>query len=411
MQEVLLALWLERKFKQDADPRALSEPRLFRRRRLWRRRGGAPLFRQVGAGRHARGSGDARRPPQGAVAAFADAQLDGAQKRAQVVLAAMADAGSSAREARSRSRIAAAHVAQWPAAARNYVADWVMDVLPNYVGHDRRGHHRRHHHRLPSCRPRPRRRSPRHSTQDGAKFDVEQGALVAMTPGRRGARRWSAGATTAESQFNRAVDAQPPARLGVQAVRLSDRARTRADARHDPRRPADVDRRAGSRRTTPREYHGPVTLTDGARRCRSTRCRCGSPPEVGPQAVAATAHRLGITSPLSRRLDRARHVGSDAAGAGRRLCALRQWRHGVIPHVIERITTAATARCSTSGSDAAARPHHRPALRRHDELDAARRRVTNGTGARRELPGWPAAGKTGTRRISATPGSSATPAL
>ena len=34
---------------QDADSRALSQPRLFRLRRLWRRRRGAALFRQIGA--------------------------------------------------------------------------------------------------------------------------------------------------------------------------------------------------------------------------------------------------------------------------------------------------------------------------------------------------------------------------
>ena len=49
VQEVVLALWLERKFSKTADPRALSQPRLFRRRRLRRRGGGAALFQQVGA--------------------------------------------------------------------------------------------------------------------------------------------------------------------------------------------------------------------------------------------------------------------------------------------------------------------------------------------------------------------------
>ena len=49
--------------------------------------------------------------------------------------------------------------------------------------------------------------------------------------------------------------------------------------------------------------------------------------EVGPREVARTAHRLGIASPLvGSVVAGAGHFGRDAAGADRRLCALRQWR-------------------------------------------------------------------------------------
>ena len=50
-QEMLLALWLERNFTKDQILDALSQPGLFRRRHLWRRRGGAQVFRQAGARR------------------------------------------------------------------------------------------------------------------------------------------------------------------------------------------------------------------------------------------------------------------------------------------------------------------------------------------------------------------------
>ncbi len=59
---------------QGRDSRTLSQPGLFRLRRLWRRGGGAALFRQVGQERHARGSRDAGRPRQIAVAAGAEPQ-------------------------------------------------------------------------------------------------------------------------------------------------------------------------------------------------------------------------------------------------------------------------------------------------------------------------------------------------
>ena len=51
---------------QERDPQALSRPRLYGRRHLRRRRGGAVLFRQVGARREPRRSRDAGRPVQGA---------------------------------------------------------------------------------------------------------------------------------------------------------------------------------------------------------------------------------------------------------------------------------------------------------------------------------------------------------
>ena len=48
-RKLMLALVARAQVQQERDPRALSQPRLFRRRRLRRRSGGATLFRQVGA--------------------------------------------------------------------------------------------------------------------------------------------------------------------------------------------------------------------------------------------------------------------------------------------------------------------------------------------------------------------------
>ena len=59
---------------QERNSRALSQPRLFRLRRLWRRGGGAALFRQTRQERHGRGSRDAGGPRQIAVAAGAEPQ-------------------------------------------------------------------------------------------------------------------------------------------------------------------------------------------------------------------------------------------------------------------------------------------------------------------------------------------------
>ena len=88
---------------QGPDPRALPQPRLFRRRRLRRRGGGAALFLEAGPRGDARGGGDARRPRAGAVAPRPEPQPGGRQgARGALVLAAMARA--RLRHARRSSR-------------------------------------------------------------------------------------------------------------------------------------------------------------------------------------------------------------------------------------------------------------------------------------------------------------------
>ena len=68
VQELMLALWLERPVQQGPDPRDLSQSRLFRRRQLWRGRGVAQVLRPAGdAGEHVSG-GDAGGPAEGALA-------------------------------------------------------------------------------------------------------------------------------------------------------------------------------------------------------------------------------------------------------------------------------------------------------------------------------------------------------
>ena len=72
----------------------------------------------------------------------------------------------------------------------------------------------------------------------GAKFGVEQGALVALDPGRRDqgdGRRPQLCRQPVQSRRRR----QAPARLVVQALRLSGRAREGPHARHRARRRAD----------------------------------------------------------------------------------------------------------------------------------------------------------------------------
>src|SRR5262249_11794884 len=131
--------------------------------------------------------------------------------------------------------------------------------------------------------------------QKGAKFDVEQGAIVALTP--EGAVRVLVGGKNyAESQYNRAVAAkrQPGSAFKPFAYLTAlERGLTPATLRE-----AKPSERKGWRpQNRRREPQRPVALRPPlapsltAEAVRLTR-------ESGPAAVAKTAHRLGIASKL-----------------------------------------------------------------------------------------------------------------
>ena len=153
--------------------------------------------------------------------------FDGAEQRAQTVLAAMAELGFISE---ASSHAAVAHpprmVAQGGTGSVNYVADWVMDAVNDVLGHveedivvqdhDRQrlaGERRAVADRRTGAEGRQSRRRARRAGRDDA--------------GRRGARhgrRTQLRRKPVQPRGRR----QAPARLGLQGLRLSDRARTRA---------------------------------------------------------------------------------------------------------------------------------------------------------------------------------------
>src|SRR6185436_5017719 len=97
-------------------------------------------------------------------------------------------------------------VKQTAGGAINYVADWVMDVLDGVIG------------RVeqdivvettidPALQALAEKSLLDELNAKGAKFDVEQGAMVVMTP-QGAVRALVGGKNYAESQFNRAVAAK-----------------------------------------------------------------------------------------------------------------------------------------------------------------------------------------------------------
>ena len=133
------------------------------------------------------------------------------------------------------------------------------------------------------------------------------------------------GRSYADSPFNRATDAErQPGSAFKPFVYLTafEHGRAPGDVMNDEPvdirgwRPADFEGR----------YEGEISLERAfAKSSNSVAAQLTA--EVGPRAVAATAHRLGIVIAADgRAVAGARHVGCHAARTDRRLCALRQWR-------------------------------------------------------------------------------------
>src|SRR5204862_7093537 len=131
---------------------------------------------------------------------------NGAERRAQAVLAAMTELGFVT-ETMAKTALAQPARAVKPAGAGsvNYVADWIMDVLDDLVGRVEQD--------LvvetsidPLLQAAAEKALVEELALKGAKYEVGQGALVAMT-GAGAVRALVGGKSYAESQFNRAVAA------------------------------------------------------------------------------------------------------------------------------------------------------------------------------------------------------------
>src|SRR5436190_12110656 len=318
--------------------------------------------------------------------------FDGAERRAQIVLAAMSEANYVTADA-AKVAIASAPkiVKQSAGGSSNYVADWVMDVLDGVVG------------RVeqdivvettidPAMQAQAEKALLDELNAKGAKFDVEQGAMVVMTP-QGAVRALVGGRNYAESQFNRAVAAKrQPGSAFKPFVYLTalERGLTPETIRED--KPIDV--KGWKPENYSREYFGPVSLTKALALSLNT-VSVRLTLEVGPQAVVRTAHRLGISSKLEPNASIA--LGTSEVSLIELVCAYAPFANGgnaVSPHVVERVRTR-------DGKVLFAHAPQSPGRiiepRYVGMMNAMMREtLTIGTARGAQLPGWPAAGKTGT---------------
>jgi penicillin-binding protein 1A len=318
---------------------------------------------------------------------------DGAERRAHTVLSAMADAGFIS-EAQAKATIGSPAYAVKPAGAGtiNYVADWIIDVLDDLVGQVDQNI-------IVETSIDPKLQSVAEASiidelaAKSVKFHVSQGALVAMTP-QGAVRALVGGRNYADSQFNRAVTAKrQPGSAFKPFVFLTalEQGLTPDTVRQD----SPINVKGWTPENYTKEYFGPVTLTQAlAMSLNTVAVRLGL--EVGAKNVVRTAHRLGIASKLetnaSLSLGTSEVTLLELTGA---YAAFANGGNSATPHVVVRIRT-------TEGNKTL---YKRPAELFGQVVDGRsvgmmnammQETLLSGTARKAEIPGWPAAGKTGT---------------
>lgn len=317
---------------------------------------------------------------------------EGARERAAQVIAAMREEGFIPD---AMARVALDH----PAAAirdsntssANYAADFAVDTLEGIIG-DVNGDITVWTTLSAPLQAAAESALVSELDRKGAQYGVSQGALAALTPDGA-VKALIGGRNYAESQFNRAVSAKrQPGSAFKPFVYLAalERGLTPDSVRED----APVNVKGWQPENYSHRYYGPVTLTRALSLSLNTvAVRLGL--EAGPKAVAVTARRLGITSDLEANPSLA--LGTSEVTPLELVTAYAPFANGGIgiePHIVSKIKTA---------SGKLLYQHKQKSLGR--VIDPAHLAMMNtmmqetllsGTARRASIPGWQAAGKTGT---------------
>jgi penicillin-binding protein 1A len=392
LQEALLALWLERKFSKTQILEMYLNRVYFGAGAYGIEQASQRYFgksaRTITLAEAAMLAGVVKSPSRLAPTR----NFNGAERRAKSVLAAMADLNfinhTTERMVLARPpRI----VAQVSNGAVNYVADWVIDALNDAIGHvdediviqttiDA------------NLQTVAEKALEDELAQKGDKNGVGQGAVIAMTPDGA-VRAMVGGRNYADSQFNRAVAAKRQPGSAFKAfvyLTALEHGLTPDTVRED--KPINV--KGWQPENYSHEYFGPVTLSRALAQSLNT-VSVRLTLELTPMAVVRTAYRLGIGSKLEPNASIA--LGTSEVSMLELVGAYASFANGgyaLMPRVIDKII---------AGNGEVIYARSTPQLGRIVEaryvamMNAMMAEtLTIGTAQRATLPGWPAAGKTGT---------------
>ncbi len=316
----------------------------------------------------------------------------GATERAGQVIAAMTQEGfvteASAKVALAQPAMA---VKEHKAGAVNYAADYVMDMLDDTIGAVEEDIVVTT--TLDAALETAGERSLSDSlNKSGGKYGVSQGALVALDSDG-GIKALVGGRDYTDSQFDRAVTAKrQPGSAFKPFVYLSaiEKGLTPDTVRED----GPINVKGWQPENYSREYFGPVTLTKALSLSLNTvAVRLGL--EVGAKTVVKTAHRLGITSELQPNASIA--LGTSEVTPLELAAAYTPFSNGGIgiqPHIISRVRTAAGKLLYQRKASSFGRVVDSQYLAMMNTM--MQETLLTGTAHKAELPGWQAAGKTGT---------------
>jgi len=316
----------------------------------------------------------------------------GAERRAAIVLADMTELKMITPGAAKLALAHAAHAIKPPAAGSvNYVADWVMDAVNDLIGKfdedivvdttiDLVLQNAAEHALVDTL------------NQKGERLNIDEGALVAMTPDGV-VRALVGGRDYGQSQFNRAVDAKrQPGSAFKPFVYLTalEHGLTPDSVRDD----APIAVKGWRPENFERQYLGPVTLRQALAESLNT-VSVRLTLEVTPQAVVRTAYRLGIASILEPNASIA--LGTSEVSPVELVSAYAAFANGglaVSPHVVERIRSADGKTLYARTQQVLGRIVDARYIGMMNSM--LHETMVSGTARAGSLPGWQAAGKTGT---------------
>ena len=337
LQEVVLALWLETKFSKDEILQLYVNRVYFG--------AGATGIDAAARKYFARSARDVTIPEAAILAAVLKAPTlynpilhpQDAQRRAREVINDMVESGFlTADEAEMVATAPATVKASDYVPATQYVVDWAAEILPSLVS--------TYDQSIviettidPALQAVAEKSLRKRLAEQGRKLNVSQGAIVVLDTGGA-VKAMVGGRSYARSQFNRATKAkrQPGSAFKPFAYLAAVEQGYTADS-------VEVDEPVKIGDWEPenykRKYLGPVTLRTALALSLNT-VAAKVVQNVSPMAVADTAHRLGISSPLGT--DASIALGTSEVTPLELTAAFATFADGgmpVVPFLVTRVTT------------------------------------------------------------------------